>query len=208
MNIFVVNMNDFVPCLPSMNGLQQQQARHLVFQKFCQKYGYGELSWFCPTCGKNDHGVPRGKGLSISTSTVEHWSALAIDRAGARFGFDLSPRRAPPEASGIANDLFSPSEQQLQPKQGWLYGSTFSEIWVRKEALGKMHGIGLMLDKPGEEGGILDSEKNPCETQFIMLNHSHGIPNQLIGCIATESKHSNENLNVKQLKSDMLIQTK
>lgn len=198
-------MNDFVPFLPTMNGIQRQKARHLLFKKFCQKYGYGELSWCCPTCGNDDHGVPTAKGLSISTSTVEHWSALAIDRAGHRFGFDLSPLRAPQEASGIADVLFSPGEQRLRPKQGWQYGSTFSEIWARKEALGKMHGIGLMLDEPGEEGGILDSEKSPCTNQFIMLNHSHGLPNRLIGCIAKKSGHPRVTVNIKQLKSSMVI---
>ena len=56
MDIFLIAMNQFMPGYHSLNGLQRRQARHLVFQKLCRSYGYGELSWFCPSCGNDDHG--------------------------------------------------------------------------------------------------------------------------------------------------------
>ena len=209
MNIFLVNMNHFVPCLQALNGIQKRQARHLVFQNFCRNQGYGEISWSCPVCGKNDHGVPSGHGLCISTSTVEHWSALVIARTEQPFGFDLAHKQAPKEANGIADLFFSPGEQRQRPPEGWNYGSRFAEIWAHKEALGKMHRTGLMDDQPGKEGSILDSHSAGLHYRQIMLNHSHGLPRELIGCIVMtsatrEQRIHHRSIQVKKVRSELI----
>ena len=195
MNIFLVDMNEFVPCFQNLNGFQKRQARHSIFQNICRSKGYNGLSWTCPTCGKGDHGQPTGHGFCISTSSVEHWAGLALDESDLRLGFDLAHRNAPQEANGIAELFFSPKEKRQRPVEGWHYGSRFSEIWTRKEALGKMHGIGIVVNQPGKDGGLLDSERIASSHLQIMLNSSNGLPEELIGCIIQTAKKTQNPIN-------------
>jgi 4'-phosphopantetheinyl transferase len=117
----------------------------------------------CPACASPEHGPPdivaphTDAGISLSRSG-EH-ALVGIARAGA-IGVDLEEVRDF-DFGNVAPTVLSLAEQRYvhaQPPAG--RGAAFYRCWVRKEAVAKGCGVGIVVDlprlhvAPGEAGPV------------------------------------------------------
>ena len=142
----------------SFDNIQRRLfLRRSAYQKLAKEQGFSYISWNCPHCGSPNHGRPTTKTASVSSSSYENWAVIAFAPLTMTIGIDITPKRPPSEAEGIAEAFFTPGELCQRPTGGWQEGVGFSEIWAAKEALGKAQGIGLAIDHPNSPGGALDT---------------------------------------------------
>lgn len=121
-------------------SLQRGLRRHLLAQALEQPAT--ALRFQRSSDGKPE--LP-GHDIAFSISHTDTVFALAWSHQHAQLGLDLETlgRRLPRER--LASRYFSPAEQ-AELAHATDPGQRFLEIWTRKEALVKAHGMGLRLD--------------------------------------------------------------
>lgn len=110
--------------VPSETKHEGRARRHAAYRGVAP----GVVTWHCPTCGGDDHGVPSGAGFSVSTASHDDVAILAIDEPGRRVGVDITPAAPPPE-----------------------FDHDFPAMWAERESIGKARGVGLLGEPENAE---------------------------------------------------------
>jgi phosphopantetheinyl transferase len=122
----------------------------------------------CARCGDPEHGKPRvpGGSLEFSTAATREIAVVAVT-SGGRLGVDVEPAGAVEGAleGGLPDSLFTDGERRAVA-EGAL---TLETLWLRKEALSKAIGIGLVA-----EVAALDIQQPGGEWHFHDLPDIHG----------------------------------
>ncbi|WP_441249251.1 4'-phosphopantetheinyl transferase family protein [Kitasatospora sp. McL0602] len=117
----------------------------------------------CPGCGSPEHGPPRvaspQTSLSFSFSGAARHALIAV-APGGPVGVDIETVR-PADLATLARHYLSPAEaahlEHLPPGEQL---TAFYRIWVRKEAVTKASGVGIVTDlravcvSPGSAGPV------------------------------------------------------
>jgi 4'-phosphopantetheinyl transferase len=123
----------------------------------------------CARCGDPDHGKPRlpGGQLEFSTAATRDIAVIAVASGGVRLGVDVEPVGAVDAtlAGRLPDSLFTEGERQAVA-DGALTPET---LWLRKEALSKAIGTGLVA-----EVATLDIQNAGAEWHFHDLPEVHG----------------------------------
>jgi 4'-phosphopantetheinyl transferase len=122
----------------------------------------------CARCGDPEHGKPRvpGGSLEFSTAATRDIAVVAVT-SGGRLGVDVEPAGAVEGAlaGGLPATLFTDGERRAVA-DGAL---TLETLWLRKEALSKAIGTGLVA-----EVATLDIQTPGGEWHFHDLPDIHG----------------------------------
>jgi 4'-phosphopantetheinyl transferase len=98
----------------------------------------------CPRCGSDTHGRPR----LVATAAVRHPAYVSLARAGGLSVVaitDAGPVGVDIEAEGAA-DFAGVEDVALHPGERATTPADPTRVWVRKEALLKAYGLGLVVD--------------------------------------------------------------
>lgn len=115
----------------------------------------------CPRCASTLHGPPtlvvKREALPFSLSKSDPYFAFAIARCDIGIDVERSDRK---DAMWLGSEVFCPAEQEEIERYG---DATALRYWVRKEAVAKARGIGLvdppcMLDVSGSRFTHADDE--------------------------------------------------
>jgi 4'-phosphopantetheinyl transferase len=128
----------------------------------------------CPACASPDHGPPcvvaptTAVGLSLSRSG-DH-ALVGVTRAGA-IGVDLEEVRDI-DISNVARTVLSPAEQRYVGSQlPAAQAPAFYRCWVRKEAVAKACGVGIVVDLPGLD--VAPGTAGPVEVRLSATGGAH-----------------------------------
>ncbi len=110
--------------------------------------GAVEIDRRCGFCGHPEHGKPRVPGAPVrfSASSAGHVTVVAVSTGG-ELGIDVADPRALADVLGgaLPPGLLSAGEAALVAGAGDRVGA-LGRLWVRKEALAKAIGTGLVAD--------------------------------------------------------------
>ena len=105
-----------------------------LLRAYARSLGTAEVRRHCPGCDGQDHGRPEIDGAQVSLSHSGDWVLLAA--AGVPVGVDVE---AAPVDAAVASQLLAPGEDTPD----------LARSWVRKEAVAKLTGTGLLRPLTG-----------------------------------------------------------
>lgn len=123
--------------------------------------------------------APSDERLEFNLSDSEDMALYAFAR-GFEVGVDLEHLREMPDAHSIAQNFFSPEEQDVLARlPDHDVNLSFFQCWTRKEAFVKATGIGIgggigdfsVTQRPGEPARLLRVQGKPAEAECWTLRH-------------------------------------
>jgi 4'-phosphopantetheinyl transferase len=97
---------------------------------------------------RDEHGCPRVAGTGLHTSLSHSGTAIAIALSGiGAIGVDIEPASRANGLLGLSDRICHPNElKALNAMPGHVREAALLRLWVRKEALLKAFGVGLMWE--------------------------------------------------------------